>query len=84
MKGQHHEDHLSTTHVELSTDRGIKMSTSYCTCTHCWFDMARSALEPQQFIARAERQELSYDQRKIVDRIKLQIWNASVKGEKAG
>ena len=48
---------------------------------HTFFELGRSAFEPQEFVRRAERHELNDAQRKIVDKVKLQIWNESVKGE---
>lgn len=61
----------------------ISSHRQYCLCTACWFTLARSALPPREFVARAQRHELSENQRKIVDEMKLKMWNESVKGESA-
>jgi hypothetical protein len=57
----------------------------YCICSHCsmhtFFELGRSAFEPQEFVRRAERHELNEQQRKIVDKVKLQIWNECMKGK---
>lgn len=60
---------------------GMNAHVKYCLCTACWFILARSAFEPQEFIAQAERHVLNYGQRKVIDGMKLQEWDDWAKGE---
>ncbi|HEX3642912.1 MAG TPA: hypothetical protein VHV10_16635 [Ktedonobacteraceae bacterium] len=46
----------------------------YCLCSTCRFALERSAFEPAEFVRRAERHELNEDQRKIVEKLKLENW----------
>ena len=43
--------------------------------------LARSALEPAQFVERARRYKLTYEQQEVVDKVRLKVWNESTKGE---
>lgn len=52
----------------------------YCTCSHCWFKMARSAYAPDEFIRLAKRHRLTEAQQEVVDAMKLKLWNDSVVG----
>jgi len=58
-----------------------------CFCQECaqmaLFELGICALEPREFVARARRYKLTVEQEAIVDRMKLQMWNESAKGEKA-
>lgn len=44
--------------------------------------LARSALSAQDFVERSKRYKLTYEQQCVVDKMKLQLWNESSKGEK--
>lgn len=59
----------------------IHDTLSSYTSAQSFITLARSALEPAQFVERARRYKLTYEQQKIVDELKLQVWNESVKGE---
>jgi hypothetical protein len=59
----------------------------YCLCAQCQaytlITLGQSALAPQEFVRRARRYTLTNEQQKIVDEVKLKLWNMSVKGEQA-
>jgi hypothetical protein len=56
----------------------------FCACSHCWFVMARSAYAPQDFIRLAKRYRLTEVQQKVIDEMKLKLWNEATRGERAG
>jgi len=59
----------------------------YCLCSSCWFQLARSAMEPEQFVERAKQHDLTEDQQKIVKKVAeesaLQRWNIWVREGRA-
>lgn len=44
--------------------------------------LGRFALSAQEFVERAKRYRLTYEQQAIVERVKLHAWNEAMKGEK--
>jgi len=50
----------------------------YCACSHCWFKMARSAYSPSEFVQRARKFHLTTGQQKVIDEIKLKLWNGEI------
>jgi hypothetical protein len=59
-----------------------------CFCNSCMltalFELGLCALTPQQFIQRARRYKLSEEQQKVVDTLRMQVWNEWAKGERVG
>jgi hypothetical protein len=71
-----------TYHTEDEVRYNLSCPCSCCS-TQTFITLGRSAYAPQDFIRLAKRYRLTEAQQKVVDEMKLKVWNNSVKGESA-
>lgn len=59
-----------------------------CHCTYCsaqtFITLGRSAYTEQEFVLRAKKYKMNEVQQKVVDEMKLKLWNEATRGEIAG